>query len=318
MRVPEVSSRSAICRRCQAVVARPHDQHLFLHGASGRGASVARLHRRAVAAVAGCHRHRYDGDREPRPPGTADGDVHTTGRRPRDPGGTDDTLGSFRRRWHLRNRRAAAGRYQLSVATDRKDLAGLDRRQNIILPNAHACAGPYTALYVNGTISGSVADIEGRPVAGARVSLRGAEAGGQRHVSYEGTTTNAAGQYVFRTLGAGKYVVGVNLERRAQRDSPYAMSVAADATGAPIVIDLEHGGQQLVLPIVARLLELTTVIGRVIRPDGQPLRRLKVRAVHAGESLRTFGDTVDATTDDDGRFALDLAVGQPHRLSVHT
>lgn len=209
------------------------------------------------------------------------------------------------------------GRYQVSLATDHKELTSFRRHEDVVLVNAHACAMPYAEFYVDGTVEGEVVDPEGRPIARAAVSLRAADIAGQDQVSYDSTWTDAAGHFRFGTLAEGRYVVGVNLASGPRDDSPYAITFAAGLGGAPAIIELARGGHLGLPPIVARLPTLTPVTGRVVLPDGKPLAGVVVRAFAAGEGHRSFGATVEATTDADGRFRFSLGQQQPYGFSVY-
>lgn len=209
------------------------------------------------------------------------------------------------------------GRYEVTLATERTDLfhAG-PQRNSVELRNPHACAVPYTEFYANGSIGGSVVDSSGQRVAGARVSLRAAGIDGQEHVMYDGATTDADGRYQFRTLGAGRYVVGVNLEWGIKQDSPWAPVTATDERGATRIVALAHAEQIDISPITVRTPQPTVLTGRLTGPDGQPVPGARVRATSAGEGFRHFGDGTESTTDADGRFSFTLGSGLAYRIGT--
>jgi hypothetical protein len=207
------------------------------------------------------------------------------------------------------------GHYEVALETDRTDLFGTGpRRQSVALRHAHACATTYTEFYANGAITGAVVDADGQPVANAAVSLRAADIAGQEHVGYGSSRTDADGRYRFQALGAGRYVIGVNLEWGMRKDSPWVPSLAIDERGAPAIVTLAHAEQSEAGPIVVRMPQSTTITGRLTRRDGRPMHDTLVRATSAGENYRHFGDSVEATTDDDGRFTFTLGAGQAYRI----
>ncbi|MEZ5292419.1 MAG: carboxypeptidase regulatory-like domain-containing protein [Vicinamibacterales bacterium] len=210
-----------------------------------------------------------------------------------------------------------AGRYEVTIVTDRDDLVKAGPlRQSVELAHVHACATPYAEFFANGTVTGTVVDVDGRPVSAAQVSLRAADIEGQEYYEYDTTSTDADGRYRFQSLGEGRYAVGVNLERGMRTTSPWMPAMATDERGAPAVVTLAHAALVEVAPIVVRAPASAMVTGRLVRADGQPVANARVRATSAGERYRQFGDGVDATTGDDGRFSFALGAGAAYRIGT--
>lgn len=208
------------------------------------------------------------------------------------------------------------GRYEITLATERADLLHSGPvRQSFVLGNVHACATPYAEFYANGSVEGVVVDVDGRPVANTRVNLRAADVAGHDQVHYDDATTDIGGRYRFQALGAGRYVVGVNLQSGIRDDSPWAATTATGPDGAATIVDLQHAEHAQVAPITVRKPQSIAVTGRLALADGRPIPRVAVRAFGAGEGFRSFGDSLEVTTDDDGRFAFTLGDGQAYRIS---
>jgi len=74
---------------------------------------------------------------------------------------------------------------------------------------------------------------------------------------------------------------------------------------------------QLDLRDTERAQQVVTVSETLARraDAGQPVANATVRAMSAGEGFRSFGDCVETTTDDDGRFAFALGGQQACRIA---
>ena len=151
------------------------------------------------------------------------------------------------------------------------------------------------SLDAEGLVAGTIVDEAGTPIAGAsvRVTPDGADAPPGE------STSDEAGRFVARALGAGHYVVSVEV-RGAGRDHLLERPIHLDHAAAEI------RGLQIALPLVRAALR-----GRVVSEGGladvrvmaMPLENGRVRA-------SAFDDLPSALTDAEGRFVLpDLPVG---------
>lgn len=115
------------------------------------------------------------------------------------------------------------------------------------LAHAHACARLDVSYAVNGVISGSLVDSDGNAVPSTIVEIR-LEVPLQKDQPHYGITpTDALGRFEFRRLPAGRYVVGVNLQRGPGLQSPWA-----PARSDPPVVELDEGELRVLAPIVVR------------------------------------------------------------------
>ena len=77
-------------------------------------------------------------------------------------------------------------------------------------------AGTYNSLTLivdhgNYRLSGTVVDTDQAPVAGARITLKGAISAGDYHTyTYRTKTTNADGSFAFANLGSYRYTLGIH------------------------------------------------------------------------------------------------------------
>jgi hypothetical protein len=138
-----------------------------------------------------------------------------------------------------------------------------------------------TKLRSTCVLEGKVLDPEGRPVAGARV-VRGQEWGIMGVEEANKTQTDAAGQYHFGRLTAGKAMV------------------AAQAPGfgpAIGVTEIKRGAS----PFILKLQKSQTLRGLVTDPSGKPLADVRV-VLDDWSNFRYPG--AETKTGADGRFAL--------------
>ena len=90
------------------------------------------------------------------------------------------------------------------------------------LANTSDCAAPHIVARPSGRVVGRVQDKEGRPVGGVHLNL-------VPHVESRESTSreayaksDASGRFEFKGLGAGEYVLGINIRRPPRGDHPYA------------------------------------------------------------------------------------------------
>ncbi len=204
-----------------------------------------------------------------------------------------------------------AGEYE--VATEipsRPELAGRNSsgRRPLRIVNAHACASVDVSFAVNGVISGSIVDQDGKPVPSTMVDLR-LEVPLQKDQPHYGITpTDALGRFEYSRLPAGRYVVGVNLRRGPARQHPWA-----PARSEPI--DLDAGELRTLPPIVVRRLVQVRVRGLVRFADGRPAANQRVTVelpIDLGPP--SFGGS--SVTDGQGTFEVELFQDQAYIFST--
>jgi hypothetical protein len=164
----------------------------------------------------------------------------------------------------------------------------------------------------DGRVSGVVLDSEKRPARGVIVQ---ALPEGDQYAAIE-TKANASGAYVIRGLSPGRYAVGVNLDRPATVESPYAPAFlpgTADRQRATL-FKLGAGESARVPPLtLPPALNAVEIRGCVVRPNGQPARDTAV------EASWTLGDkdrrlSHEMRTDAKGCFTMPAHEGQRYEV----
>lgn len=156
-------------------------------------------------------------------------------------------------------------------------------------------------------ISGLVTTESGKPAAQAEVHARltsGAPA--------EETVTARDGRYELRIDKPGDYLVGVNLNRAATRDSPYPRWFhpgTAEQSAATVVSFAgkhEYRTLDLRLPPAqpARVIE-----GIALKPDGQPAPLVQLTLADGDGNIIVLD-----SADPSGRFRLSASAGNAYRL----
>jgi RNA polymerase sigma factor (sigma-70 family) len=153
-------------------------------------------------------------------------------------------------------------------------------------------------LHPERTLRGRVLDVEGQPVAGARVHVSQADAPGTRgyfnpapnEVPWpEPVTTDAEGRFTLPGVGRD---VAVRLDVTHERYTPETPDVGAG--------DKARAGD---IPIV--LTPARTLSGRVIAADtGKPLSGVRLTFQAYAKDYSWAGNGVFARTDEDGRFSV--------------
>ncbi len=205
------------------------------------------------------------------------------------------------------------GLYQLSVELEGQPAVAAPAPEEFRIPNAYACHRSWVNLTINGVIEGSILDGEGHPVVGASISLRLADPPQEHRVQYYPTASDELGRFSFKDLPLGRYQVGVNLNFGPRRESPFAVSLATGADGAPEIIELGPGALHQLRPIVVSRLERIRVQGQVVWADGRPAKGCLVSATPPAESGDGLGFAGD-DTGEDGRFELDVLRGVRYRF----
>lgn len=219
----------------------------------------------------------------------------------------------------------AAGKYRLYVSTP-DDLTTLERYSDYaedtgpydpreIKVLGHGCLPKNFVVTDNGRISGNVTDEDGKPAAHILVNLvHITPAGELRGVGNEWNDdlmrrTDEAGNYQFKGLPPGSYLIGVRLGGRVEGDSVEAAYPRTYYPGVPtqkkaVVVPLGKGesvtGRDFQLP--SRLAR-RIVRGRVLLRNGRPAAKVRVRYV-ARTPDRKRSDPQYLRTDEDGNFSF--------------
>lgn len=181
----------------------------------------------------------------------------------------------------------------------------------------------------NGRISGRVADANGEPAARVAINLihitvTGEMRGGENEIDESMITrTDEAGNYHFRGLPPGRYLIGVRLDRNISGDRPEAAYPRTYYPGVPtrkqaVVVALDKGesvtGRNFQLPPrIAR----RRVGGRVLWRDGRPAAHVQVRYA-ARTPDRKHSGIIVLRTDADGKFSFDGYEGTAYLVGAFT
>jgi hypothetical protein len=150
------------------------------------------------------------------------------------------------------------GRYEISV-TPPRSIAELGDAESsteveIGVDKSSACLELGFNLPIKSSISGSVVDSQGQPVAKAFVQLHFPDQPDRasRGTAGAGYDTGPDGRYVFEGLPPGRYVVGLNLERKPPNSLfPFLTDEARNSAGESVIV-LKFGEQIVLQPLVAR------------------------------------------------------------------
>lgn len=179
---------------------------------------------------------------------------------------------------------------------------------------AGGCAGANFVARTDGRISGTLLDAAGLPVAEAYVDLVPAEFADRVNDHGVGRvkTTDSDGKFEFTELTPGAYLLGVNIRRHPSGDLPFPRTYypgVRDAAGARAV---KLGMGEKLTDFVLRLpprLQVRTIEGSVVWPDGKPLTRAMVDFKDTPELTggESFGS---ANVDGRGHFTIPALEGQ--------
>jgi hypothetical protein len=179
---------------------------------------------------------------------------------------------------------------------------------------APGCAQADFSLRYDNRISGSIATADGGPASGVEVELRPAEAADvtKYDTRHERITTDALGNYEFRDLSLGRYVVGVGLTWQTRPDAVVyprtfypGTALAREATVLHVGPGKHHDLRPLPLPPALRAYQLT---GTVVWPDGRPAEGAFVALNNGDTPAVDVGSGM--MTDPAGRFSFTIHEGR--------
>ena len=194
--------------------------------------------------------------------------------------------------------------------------------ESLDLTASHAGFGPGTApgvavpseapvrivLNANARVSGRAVDPDGRPVARASIFVseqRSMSMGGQSMITSSGrfhrATSDEDGAFSVADVSPGQ----IRVSARAPRRQP------AEIEGLEVKAGQDLTGVDVVLRPGA------SVEGRVLAPDGTPVREAQVSVTQASPSDFTSFSPLSATTDGDGRYQIDGVPPGPQTLEAH-
>lgn len=178
-------------------------------------------------------------------------------------------------------------------------------------------------MYRGSVISGRVLDPHGDPMEYASVSVMRVVPGGKPEMRH-GTQTNDLGEFRLARLQAGTYVIAVGPRRISADELPpgseqepqpvptyYPGAVSIDQAQ---LITLERGQSVSGLDVVLAEGTLITVLGTVVRRDGEPVTGAFVNARGTGRVGMMSGGGTGVRPD--GTFKLSLPPGE-HVLDVN-
>jgi len=199
------------------------------------------------------------------------------------------------------------GEYTVQWASD--GYKSGDRKVQI---HAQGCAEVPVTMLLDRRIQGRVLTREGLPVAKVVIEMVPAHPGPNDLIAQDSAISDLDGRYEFEYLRTGDYYLGVNLDRPASLENPYArwfFPGTEEPAGATIVHLLENPGVQTFDLILPEPQKDRIIEGVVVWPDGRPARaRLPL------EDPRWPGYASFGSSDGDGHFLLHSFDGTMYRL----
>src|SRR6185295_19140593 len=169
---------------------------------------------------------------------------------------------------------APPGKYEVIAVPPAAFSARYPHQQTIELRDARACVVADFTMQFDGRIRGIVRQSSGGPAEGASVEVMAAEVVGKTgNIQSLRASSDAGGSFEFTEVPPGRYVVGVDLNRRTDAEVVFAATFhpgTPDGTSATVV-QLDGGQQRelepMMLPPARRPYRLT---GTVVFEDGRP------------------------------------------------
>jgi hypothetical protein len=201
------------------------------------------------------------------------------------------------------------GKYEVEVTAPAGFYAAVWPKE-LFLADARGCASIAVRIRADGRISGQVLDAQGAAVAG--IGVHAVPAGRARRDGnfWSGTSaiTDDDGRFVIAELGQGEYLVGPHLVGAVRNAATLRTSPWVTVKVGPAE---EQAVGELRLPDGV---ELGTIQGTVLGPDGEPTRNAWVSLGSAsGEKDARFDNT---RTDERGRFTLAAIAGRRYVVTA--
>ncbi|MCM3873646.1 MAG: carboxypeptidase regulatory-like domain-containing protein [Pyrinomonadaceae bacterium] len=205
-----------------------------------------------------------------------------------------------------------AGSYVVKVTLPDELFTHRDERKVAIAERG--CSDVSFYVEGNGRISGKVLDADGQPVPKLALYLIRAEDAGAEHPQWTNASSDEEGQFTFRPLASGRYLLGVRLlglsapgdvANRYPLTFYPGVSDAAQATPITVSRAGEHVSG-LVLQLPQRLTE-RTVEGIVALPNNRPAAKALVS--YQEISKTGLWASYGVETDEQGRFKIMMYEG---------
>jgi hypothetical protein len=208
----------------------------------------------------------------------------------------------------------ARGRYEMTVPLGKYEVTAVPPRaysadhlqQTIALRDGRACFVADFDVQFDGRIRGVVRQSTGEPAERVAVEIMASEAVGKSgHIETLRVSSDASGNYEFREVSPGRYVVGVDLVRRMDADVVFPTTFypgTPDAARATVV-QLEGGEQRelepITLPPARRSYRLG---GTVVFADARPASAVFISLSDGAVPWRQVA--VGTKTQSDGTFSF--------------
>jgi hypothetical protein len=184
-----------------------------------------------------------------------------------------------------------------------------------VKPNA--CGYAELRMRCNGSVSGTLVDKNGQPVAGVEVqAARITSKKTIEHLAGARADSKPDGSFRITHLPSGNHVVGVNVSTLPETDTPYPVTFAPGTSELPNAqsVQLRPGGTQknvrLQLP---DKLSIRTIEVYVKWPDGRPAVGAYVFATKKGDNGQR--DAIEMVeTDASGRARLSVIAGMDYTI----
>ena len=214
------------------------------------------------------------------------------------------------------------GNYVVSIALpDGFLFAGDVKAKQEITLREYGCGTSVFNLSLNSGLRGTVKDENGKPVVGINVRLFSAELqdqiaseGFERSLYDDGVVTDGHGEYQFKSILPGKYIISTNFDG-ANSEFPYLRTFYPQTTDVKKtqIVSVEDG--KTAGPFDVRLkskLPMSTIEGIVVWPDGTPAVGARVELTLPDE----FNDQAVVETDGSGKFSLNVVKDRDYKLRV--
>ena len=213
----------------------------------------------------------------------------------------------------------AAGRYAVRALVEDGRHYVEEHAATVDVRDPRACAYVERRVYSNGTVSGRIVDVGGRPIAGLTIDLKAAPIRtnpSRAETAVRRVTTDGAGRYEFALLPAGQFVVGINIDSTRQSKTVSLPRVlypgVTNVTRATAIVVPDAGRIELKDWRLSSSVSYAPVSGVVIGVDGQPAANARVFLKGRGEGETILAGPV--TTDFSGRFVIAGLANVGYRL----